>query len=1070
MKKLLLLVLVTTFAVGLASCEPQETDPECEADQTLIDGECVDNQEDDTTAPVLDGVEDETIYVDADFDPLDGVSAIDNVDGDITDDIVVTGSADPSTTGTYFLKYSITDSSGNKSEAVRYITVEVDPSLIGDEMIPNGDFSLGWSLWVGEGGGIEGGYGDFEVVDEVLQVTINEPSWNMWEPRLSNRGITVEDGVTYEISFDAKADAPRSIHLQYGQILSAAPWFYDFKAGQQEIFDLDTEWDTYTFKVTINSANINEDADLTQSALIFEMGTVEGEVGTDNLATTIYYDNIVMTESTPDPDTTGPLFDGVDDMTITQGSDFDPLEGVTAIDATDGEVYISTANVIGEVDTYVPGDYEITYTAMDIAGNITIVHRTITVVEVNFIDSEQIVDGGFDVTTDIIAEVQDAENNYADITDPGIWYQYTAGWDGAAATYSVEDGAAVIDITAAGNNDWGIMLKQNGIDLVAGNMYKLVFTASATVERDMIARVTDNFGMTVQLTETPTVYEYVFLYDGEDVEDVMGERVLFLLGNTPNFAAGTVTIDDVMLYIEGEEAAEYYYQDTEQVVDPSFDTTTEIIAEVQDPDAGYADVTDPDVWYQYTADWDGAAATFTVEDGAVVADITASGNNDWGIMLKQKGIELMAGVTYRLTFTASATVDRDIVAKVTDNYFGAFDLTAEPTEFSFTFTADEAVTNERILFMLGATEAFAAGVVTIDDVRLDMAIDPEALLYDDNANLVTDPSFDTTTDIIAEVQDPDAGYADITDPDVWYQYTADWDGAAATFTVEDGAAVADITAAGNNDWGVMLKQKGFDLVNGTVYRLTFTASATVERDIIARVTDNFGMTVQLTPDAQTFEFEFLFDGDDVLNERILFVLGATEAFAAGVVTIDDVSLVPAINTDVLTFVDTEQVVDPSFDTTTDIIAEVQDPDAGYADVTDPDVWYQYTADWDGAAATFTIEDGAAVADITGSGNNDWGVMLKQKGFDLVSGTVYRLTFTASATVDRDVVVKVTDDFFTTVNLTDEAMTYEFTFLFTNDDVTNERILFMLGATPEFAAGIVTIDDVMLYAEEAPVAE
>jgi hypothetical protein len=97
-------------------------------------------------------------------------------------------------------------------------------------------------------------------------------------------------------------------------------------------------------------------------------------------------------------------------------------------------------------------------------------------------------------------------------------------------------------------------------------------------------------------------------------------------------------------------------------------------------------------------------------------------------------------------------------------------------------------------------------------------------------------------------------------------------------------------------------------------------------------------------------------------------------------------------------------------------------------------------------------------------------MLKQKGFDLVSGTVYRLTFTASATVDRDVVVKVTDDFFTTVNLTDESMTYEFTFLFTNDDVTNERILFMLGATPEFAAGIVTIDDVMLYAEEAPVAE
>jgi hypothetical protein len=88
-------------------------------------------------------------------------------------------------------------------------------------------------------------------------------------------------------------------------------------------------------------------------------------------------------------------------------------------------------------------------------------------------------------------------------------------------------------------------------------------------------------------------------------------------------------------------------------------------------------------------------------------------------MLKQKGIELTQGMLYRLTFTASATVERDIVAKVTDHHFEVFHLSTEPTEFSFTFLhTGDAVTGERILFLLGATPEFAAGIVTIDNVVL----------------------------------------------------------------------------------------------------------------------------------------------------------------------------------------------------------------------------------------------------------------------------------------------------------------------------------------------------------------
>jgi cytochrome c oxidase assembly protein Cox11 len=996
-------------------------------------------------------VEDATIFVDADFDPLDGVTATDDTDGDITADITVSGTVNTAQTGVYYLLYRIEDSAGNSTQKARYITVEVDPSLIGDDMVPNGDFSLGWSLWEGEGGGVEGGYGTFAVVDEVLEVTITAPSWNMWEPRLSMRGITFEQGKTYLVTFDAKADAARSIHLQVGEILSAAPWFTNFKPGQEEIRDLSTEWQTFTYKFTMTEET-NENG-----ALIFEMGTVEGGVGTDNLATKIYYDNISIVESTPDPDTREPLISGADDLTILQGSDFDPLEGVTAIDNLDGELTLTLDNVTGEVDTLTVGAYTITYTISDEAGNEAEVERVITVIAINFIDAEQIVDGGFDSTTEIVAEVQDESN--ADITAEDIWYQYTAGWDGAAATFSIVEGAAVVDVTAAGNNDWGVMLKQKGVDLYAGNVYKLVFTASSTVERDMIAKVTDNFAQTFQLTSTPTTFEMVFVYDGETVTDVMGERILFLLGKTPAFAAGVVTIDDVALYIEGEEAPEFYYVDTEQVVDPGFDSTTEIVAEVQNE--SNADITAEDIWYQYTAGWNGAAATFSVVEGAAVVDITAVGDFDWGVMLKQKGIELMSGVTYRLVFTASSTVERDIVAKVTDNYFEIFELTTEAQQFEFHFTADADVTGERILFLLGKTAAFAAGVVTIDDVALHMAIDPTTLIYNDGANMVVDPGFDSTTEIVAEVQNE--SNADITAEDIWYQYTAGWNGAAANFSVVEGAAVVDITAVGDFDWGVMLKQKGIDLISGTVYRLMFTASSTVDRDIVAKVTDNYFEVFELTATPETFVFEFLYDGDDVMGERILFLLGKTAAFAAGVVTIDDVTLVPAINPAMVAFVDSTQVVDPGFDSTTEIVAEVQNE--SNADITAEDIWYQYTAGWNGAAANFSVVEGAAVVDITAVGDFDWGVMLKQKGIELTQGMLYRLTFTASATVERDIVAKVTDHHFEVFHLSTEPTEFSFTFLHTGDAVTGERILFLLGATPEFAAGIVTIDNVVLHVEQ-----
>ena len=60
------------------------------------------------------------------FDPLKGVTAIDNVDGNVTDDIVVTHNIDNRTYGTYEVKYEVADENGNKAEMTREVEVVWD--------------------------------------------------------------------------------------------------------------------------------------------------------------------------------------------------------------------------------------------------------------------------------------------------------------------------------------------------------------------------------------------------------------------------------------------------------------------------------------------------------------------------------------------------------------------------------------------------------------------------------------------------------------------------------------------------------------------------------------------------------------------------------------------------------------------------------------------------------------------------------------------------------------------------------------------------------------------------------
>ena len=846
MKKILLLVLMATFTLGLSACDFGNDDPECEAPQVLNDkGVCVDPEpEADTVGPVLTGVTDLTVYLDSTFDPLSGVTATDDVDGNITADIVVTGTVDTSETGVTYLLYTVEDAAGNTTQASRYITVEVDPSTIGDEMVPNGDFSQGTALWAFDGGGVEGGTGSIAVTDEVMAVTITAPSWNAWEPRLRMDGIEFENGLTYEITFDAKADAARTINVQVGEILSGAPWFTDFKTGQTEKRDLSTEWQTFTFKVTMN-LETNENG-----SLIFEHGTIEGGVGIENLATVVYYDNVAIVESTPDADVTAPTISGTEDVTIEVDDAFDPLAGVTAFDVVDQEITLTAAHVTGTVDTSTEGTYTLTYTVSDAAGNEAVETRVVTVVGLIFEDSGLLVNGDFE----------------AAFGDPAEWTMYEANWDPVESpmsdgTMSIVAGELVLEVVNIGtwgNQGWLLQAMQK-VDFVLGETYKVTFQAKAAAARDIT--FTSGFSdgdnnwhgyvtEAVTLGTEYATYEFIFtvLEDNMTYDDLFK----FEFGQ----ANDTVTIDNITLQTVSQP---------ETVMNADFEddgwgtwSKSELFWPA-DPETGLVNITAEIVNDEYKITYD------------------AIGDHAWYVQFFQEGYNLVNGTQYIVTFDAYADVARSIngVMIAGPEYREAIAITDTKATYTFMFTATEDNANGKLDFELGnvlGTET--PGWVALDNIMVEEY---------DGAAVVAD-----TDQTVKGGMDPLA-----------LEWATWSEQGGSSIQVVDGALEITTGALGSANWAVQVFQEGVELVPGATYTVMFDAKASVARDmnfVLIAGTENREV-VSLTMEMQTFTYTFVYAGTADMG-KVDFELGNISAASVeAVVTIDNVMLFRDFSTD-----------------------------------------------------------------------------------------------------------------------------------------------------------------------------
>ena len=113
MKKLIVaLACILCLTLSMTACKPQIVD---------------------TVSPVINGVKDSTsIALGETFDALAGITATDDIDGDLTSAITVTsmpeltftdGKATPSMKGAYEITYTVADKAGNKTEEYCTLTV-----------------------------------------------------------------------------------------------------------------------------------------------------------------------------------------------------------------------------------------------------------------------------------------------------------------------------------------------------------------------------------------------------------------------------------------------------------------------------------------------------------------------------------------------------------------------------------------------------------------------------------------------------------------------------------------------------------------------------------------------------------------------------------------------------------------------------------------------------------------------------------------------------------------------------------------------------------------------------------
>ena len=714
--------------------------------------------------------------------------------------------------------------------------------------ITNGEFSVAedlsddvdWKFLTAEGG-----KGSAKIENKEIVISTTEAGKQDYSIQLVQPNLPIRKGGTYTVSFDAYADATRTMKVD----VSAPDRSFARYLADTDV-DLTTQKQTYTYTFKMEKAddangrlefNLGKTASTAAVHITNVKVTWDGKRDTGNEKTILADGNSVYNGSFQEGENRLGYWDIVNDanasVSVTDLADGRRLKVTSAAGTESGKVLVGQKDLALMNGT----NYVLSFSSQAAAAksmNVTVAGKEYTAELDNekksysfkFTQDSDNKDISFDLGLGTTVWLDDVRIDEDTLIKNG---SFNAGFSGyevychedASETHVVdsqtEQNAADFTIKNTGDADWKIQLKQNNVKLENGKCYRLSMkmkssldrTVSYALQRNGAVHKTSSGGedwtpycqKKVSLTNDYQIFSSTFKMT-EETDD--GTIFNIAMGGGNITQQHRICIDDIVLEEIDESELEPEVRGDNLLKNTTFSDNA------QNWDIN-----------RWNGDGKEMATTETVNDG-IVFHISDVGTADWNIQLKQGGINLEHGCDYRLAFKVTSTESRTIkvgfMDKNTENWYGGSDVSLEKNReknvvCKFTMTKDTDA-ESLMLISMGKIEGEDTPVsdITLSDFYLEKleasAITPKPL----NENLFKN--------------------AELNSDGVWE--TAIYGGAEGDSKIGNGTAIFHLTKLGTDDWAPQFKQVDLQIEQGCTYRLSMNVNSTIARDIIFKVQQN----------------------------------------------------------------------------------------------------------------------------------------------------------------------------------------------------------------------------------------
>ncbi|MEK4326342.1 carbohydrate binding domain-containing protein [Paenibacillus sp. FSL R7-0312] len=442
--------------------------------------------------------------------------------------------------------------------------------------------------------------------------------------------------------------------------------------------------------------------------------------------------------------------------------------------------------------------------------------------------------------------------------DAGMGIPNTAHWvlykdEGADAALSVEpiggQNFLKVNISKPGGNTYSIQ-PQAIVSLAKGRYYKLSFDAKTDTARDISVRLTGGaprgfpaYSPAFKADLTPEIQHFETMFQMKESSD-NAARIEFNMGtNTSPVWLGNARLEEIDHIPFDHDSAKTPLGSGNHLYNGSFD-----LGEVNGRS------------YWHIEGKGGAEVSPVVKDSRLKLEIAGNGGAEADVTLLQKGIFLVQGHDYKLTFEADSSSARTATVELRGHDGSVY--ASQPVQLIAGKHKVEAVFTD----LAGATDHLGQFVLRLGSDAGTVVLDQFLLLR---------TSF---------YYDPDIDYFPLKNGDFsngfngWERLLAE-EGGQSTAAVADGVAKFSITNTGNQAYSVMLFQNGLKAAAGMKYIIEFDASSSVAREISVRAENgqnspSHSKIVKLSPEKKHYALEFTQLTKDTLSLK--FLLGKVE--------------------------------------------------------------------------------------------------------------------------------------------------------------------------------------------------